>query len=77
MDIGRCLRRMEFHGRNFDTRSALGSCRETSWQYVGLLRCLAFSRARNLLTLRDLRTAVCTENLIRVDAGMESPKLAE
>ena len=23
------------------------------------------------------RTGVCTENLIRVDAGMESPKLAE
>ena len=25
----------------------------------------------------DLPTAVCTENLIRVDAVMESPKLSE
>jgi hypothetical protein len=27
--------------------------------------------------MRDLGTVVCTENLIRVDAVMESPKLAE
>jgi hypothetical protein len=29
------------------------------------------------LDMRDLGTVVCTENLIRVDAVMESPKLAE
>jgi len=32
---------------------------------------------RGAANLTELRTPVCTENLIRVDDVMESPKLAE
>jgi hypothetical protein len=63
-------RQVDFRG----ARRPTGLCRQRKWRR--LRECTATSIPQ-AVTLAHRTSTVCTENLIRVDDVMESPKLAE